>query len=288
MSLLFNTHPLVINPQLAEKIGLNEAIVLQQIHYWLGKDSIGVQRHGKHWIYSSYNNWAKQFPFWSESTIKRVINNLKDKGFIDIEQLNKHKHDQTNYYSICYEQLGHNDTHDKVNMTPSVVSKCTDVTENTTENTTKINTSPTSVSGESKPKTDYCDEFEWIWKNKPERQGSNGKKSAYNACRARIKAGSNWRELAEGVVRYAKHCKTEGKLGTQYVMQMTTFFGPDEHYKNEWTTTSSTNTNHKSESTLPTAQEVMSETSTKSLSEAERKKLEQESKTVFSSLWEDA
>lgn len=153
---------------------------------------------------------------------------------------------------------------------------------------TKETSSPTAVGGEGKSKTDYCDEFEWIWKNKPARQGSNGKKSAYNACRARIKSGATWRELAEGVVRYAKHCKADGKLGTQYVMQMTTFFGPDEHYKNEWTTTSSTNTNHKSESTLPTAQEVMSKTSTKSLSEAERKKLEQESKTVFSSLWEDA
>lgn len=35
MSLLFAERPLVINTQLAMKIGLNEAIVLQQLHYWL-------------------------------------------------------------------------------------------------------------------------------------------------------------------------------------------------------------------------------------------------------------
>ncbi|HAH9618369.1 ybl78 [Escherichia coli] len=35
MKLLFAERPLVINTQLAMKIGLNEAIVLQQLHYWL-------------------------------------------------------------------------------------------------------------------------------------------------------------------------------------------------------------------------------------------------------------
>lgn len=83
-------------------------------------------------------------------------------------------------------------------------------------------------------KPQYPGEFEWIWNHKPERAGGNGKKSAYNACRARIKAGATWRELAEGLKRYVAHCKSEGKLGTPYVMQMATFFGPDEHFRNEW------------------------------------------------------
>lgn len=85
-----------------------------------------------------------------------------------------------------------------------------------------------------KQKSAYPEEFEWIWKNKPERHGSNGKKSAYNACMARIKQGATWRELAEGMKRYAAHCKADGKLNTPYVMQMVKFFGPDEHYKNQW------------------------------------------------------
>ena len=32
--LLLNEQPLLIMPTLASKIGLNESIVLQQIHYW--------------------------------------------------------------------------------------------------------------------------------------------------------------------------------------------------------------------------------------------------------------
>ena len=35
MSLLMTSQPIVINRDLACRIGLNEAIVLQQLHYWL-------------------------------------------------------------------------------------------------------------------------------------------------------------------------------------------------------------------------------------------------------------
>ncbi|MDQ1000403.1 hypothetical protein QFZ28_000803 [Neobacillus niacini] len=34
-TLLINEAPLMIVPSLAVKIGMNEAVVLQQIHYWL-------------------------------------------------------------------------------------------------------------------------------------------------------------------------------------------------------------------------------------------------------------
>ena len=85
-----------------------------------------------------------------------------------------------------------------------------------------------------KQRNRYPEEFEWLWTHKPERLGGNGKKSAYNACRARIKDGATWREMAEGLKRYAAHCKADGKLNTPYVMQMATFFGPDEHYKASW------------------------------------------------------
>ncbi|STI86995.1 replication protein [Escherichia coli] len=46
MSLLFAERPLVINTQLAMKIGLNEAIVLQQLHYWLRDTSSGMECDG--------------------------------------------------------------------------------------------------------------------------------------------------------------------------------------------------------------------------------------------------
>lgn len=37
MGLLLNEYPLLLSPTLACKIGVNEALILQQLHYWLEK-----------------------------------------------------------------------------------------------------------------------------------------------------------------------------------------------------------------------------------------------------------
>ena len=96
--------------------------------------------------------------------------------------------------------------------------------------------------------SEYPVEFLFIWDKKPQREGANPKKKAFKACNARIKQGASWKELAEGLVRYHKYCYETGKLNTAFVMQVATFFGPDEHYKNEWTV------NHEATNTAqPTA-----------------------------------
>ncbi|AFV50664.1 replication initiation O-like [Pseudomonas phage AF] len=102
MSLLFDFQPLVINPKLAERIGLNEAIVLQQLKYWLTNDQVGRFHDGKRWVWNTLPEWQKQFPFWSEDTIKRALASLRSRGVLLVEQLNKAKHDRTNFYSIDF------------------------------------------------------------------------------------------------------------------------------------------------------------------------------------------
>src|ERR1051326_3092369 len=75
--LLINEPPLQVLPSLAVKFGLNEAMILQQIHYWLQDNRNGVEKNGKRWIFNSYKEWHKQFPFWSERTIQRAFLNLE-------------------------------------------------------------------------------------------------------------------------------------------------------------------------------------------------------------------
>jgi hypothetical protein len=93
---------------------------------------------------------------------------------------------------------------------------------------------------------DYPEEFEWIWKYKPQREGSNPKRKAFQACNARIKQGATWRELAEGMKRYSQFCLTKGFLNTDKTQQMATFFGPDEHFKEDWKLSSANQSNHLS------------------------------------------
>lgn len=100
-SLLIQDRPLQVLPSLALKVGLNEAIILQQVHFWLQKSE--HLYYGKQWIYNTYEDWQEQFPFWSISTIRRAVTNLEKNGYlITRTDLNKMKIDNTKWYTIDY------------------------------------------------------------------------------------------------------------------------------------------------------------------------------------------
>lgn len=97
--LLLKDQPLLVLPALAVKAGVNGALFLQQLHYWLEK-SVNVQ-DGYTWVY----NTNQQFPFWSLSTIQRIISKLEKEGLIIKGKYNRSKFNNTVWYRIDYEQL---------------------------------------------------------------------------------------------------------------------------------------------------------------------------------------
>lgn len=103
--LLINEYPLMVLPKLAAKIGLNEAIMLQQIHYWIADSRCPNQREGRNWHYDTYDGWQKQFPFWSISTIRRTAEKLRKLKLADAKAFNKLSGDSTLWYSINYAEL---------------------------------------------------------------------------------------------------------------------------------------------------------------------------------------
>lgn len=106
--LLLDSEPLIIIPELAVKIGLNESIILQQIHYWL-EINRKVNRHfldNHYWTYNTYVKWQQQFPFFSVSTIKRAIYNLEKLNLIiTTNKYNELEIDKTKWYTINYEEV---------------------------------------------------------------------------------------------------------------------------------------------------------------------------------------
>jgi hypothetical protein len=92
--------PLFVLPSLAAIVGLNEAIFLQHLHWSLGRDQAQVQ-DSRRWIQQPTPDLAVVFPFWSESTIKRIVSDLKSSGVV----LSKRSRDG-NLYSIDYERMG--------------------------------------------------------------------------------------------------------------------------------------------------------------------------------------
>ena len=106
--LLYTEEPTVINPIAAEVLGVNEAIIVQQIHYWLNiNEKAKINFHkGKYWTYNTYENWQKtNFRFLSVSTLKRIFKKLVTKGILITDNFNKAKYDRTLWVTINYEKL---------------------------------------------------------------------------------------------------------------------------------------------------------------------------------------
>jgi uncharacterized phage protein (TIGR02220 family) len=93
----------MVIPTLAARLGLNEAMILQQIHYWVSISNHLIE--GRKWIFNTYKDWQKQFPFWSESTIKRTFHSLEKQGCLISENWNSTKMDKTKWYTIDYKQI---------------------------------------------------------------------------------------------------------------------------------------------------------------------------------------
>lgn len=129
--LLINESPLQVQPSLAMAIGLNEAIFLQQLHYWLGASK--YKKDDRTWIYNTYPEWLLQLKYMSLATLKRTIKSLKEQRLILVERFDKSKSNQVNFYSIDYDILAiieENitqaiDSIDRVKMSQSSSSICT-------------------------------------------------------------------------------------------------------------------------------------------------------------------
>jgi hypothetical protein len=100
---MFAEAPMIIQPRLAAAIGMNEALMLQQIHYWLC--TAGHERDGRRWIYNSYSDWAAQLPFWSRETVRRILGRLRARGLVLTGDYNRHGYDRTLWYTIDYAAL---------------------------------------------------------------------------------------------------------------------------------------------------------------------------------------
>lgn len=102
--LLINESPLVVSPSLAVALGnINEAIILQQLQYWLTRSK--KTYNNRKWIYNPVRDWQKQFPWLSKTAITNRLNALEEKGIIITANLNKRRFDRTKWYSIDYDKL---------------------------------------------------------------------------------------------------------------------------------------------------------------------------------------
>lgn len=132
--LLISEPPLQVLPSLAVEIGLNEALVLQQVHYWLLRST--HEHEGCKWAYNTIEQWHEQFPFWSLKTIQRTLSSLRDSGHLIAKKLSNTGCDHTLYYTVNYDLMSKSNRSNCPNGLGQIVQN-TITTEITTENTNK-------------------------------------------------------------------------------------------------------------------------------------------------------
>ena len=101
--LLINEPPLQALPSLACLVGINGAIILQQVHYWIQVSEHRIE--GYTWIYNSYDKWAKQFKWLKPHAIQWHIRALEKSGYLISQQFKYKTRNNTKWYRIDYEKL---------------------------------------------------------------------------------------------------------------------------------------------------------------------------------------
>lgn len=104
-ALLINEPPLQVLPQLAVKIGLNEAILVQQLHYLLRNTKFGKRIAEHQWIFNTYEEWVMTyFPFWSVRTMQRTFKSVAKLGLI-LSCQPEGRLSRRKYYRLDYAKL---------------------------------------------------------------------------------------------------------------------------------------------------------------------------------------
>ena len=88
--------------ELAQQYGLDEAIMLHNLAYWMRKNALdGRNIHdGQVWTFSSLEAFTEWFPFWSVKQIRRILASLEQQALIRKGNYNKRATDRTTWYTI--------------------------------------------------------------------------------------------------------------------------------------------------------------------------------------------
>ena len=90
------------NIDIATEYGIEEAIILENMYFWLEKNRVNQQHiiDGQVWTYNSQAALSKLFPYMNRSKIQRVMTKLENAGLIIKANHNIAKYDKTTWYAL--------------------------------------------------------------------------------------------------------------------------------------------------------------------------------------------
>jgi hypothetical protein len=106
---LLDEPPIVLYPTLATMLGVNQALIFQQLHFLLQQAEKDEREFnlvdGQWWIYNTYQEWRKKYFQWLPApTIKRYFGQLEDLNLVISIQSVKSPLDRRKWYRIAYQK----------------------------------------------------------------------------------------------------------------------------------------------------------------------------------------
>lgn len=97
------------DPTIAEQVGVNAAVVYQNILFWCEKNKANNKHcyDGLYWTYNTVKAWKELIPYLSIQSIRTALKKLEDEGLIKTGNFNKAGYDRTMWYAstlICENQ----------------------------------------------------------------------------------------------------------------------------------------------------------------------------------------
>lgn len=90
-------------PEVAELYGVNEAIYLHSLSFWLDKNRSNRMHfhNGRYWSYDTHKAIAARFSFWTVRQIERIVASCEMQGAILVDNFNTDKTNRTKWYTLA-------------------------------------------------------------------------------------------------------------------------------------------------------------------------------------------
>jgi hypothetical protein len=87
---------------IAAKFGVNVAIFLNNIQFWVHKNMANNKHFydGKYWTYNSVKAFAVLFPYWTNKQIEKIVKDCFTHGLLEKGNYNHSTYDRTSWYTL--------------------------------------------------------------------------------------------------------------------------------------------------------------------------------------------
>lgn len=222
------------NVEIATKVGVLEAIILECISYWYSYNKANNTNYydNDYWSFNSVKAWTELLPYATIMQIRRSLSKLKEHGYIKINSFNNNPFDQTKWYSLtekgkelCQQNLNNIADSDLTNPfvknnkcicsleqtnTISILS----IKKNKEENKNNIN-----IILKEEKNNDTSTQFmpfEQFWNAYPTTKRKTNKKGCLKAWQGIPNITTEWENILKGL-EYWKQTKEWNQQGGEYI-----------------------------------------------------------------------